>query len=227
MTVISLPRPTRFFKSKVVMDHLDQVDLEDLRRSGLTDATIREAKFRTENDAAEISRILNWDKPATQLNGGLIIPFLYVDGHWNGFARVKPHCPRTDGKGKAFKYEQPRGVPSHALFTPLTVAYASDPSIDIVILEGEKKAWRTHQAGFACIGLCGVWAWQKPKSEPRALIEELSSIDWAGRRVPICFDTDENRNPNVNHARAELARVLTDLGAKVYLIDFPLVREGK
>ena len=40
----------------------------------------------------------------------------------------------------------------------------------------------------------------------------------------IIFDTDEKRNPYVNQARAELARVLTDLGAYVVLIDLPIGR---
>jgi len=197
-------------------------DTDDLRGAAWTDATIVESGAYTELDPAKVARILNWDRPAVQLGPCLVFPFFHADGTPNGFARIKPSHPRTSEGGKQIKYEQPLGVSPHVLFTPSAAAATSDVSVDLFFTEGEKKAWAIYQAGFACLGLCGIWAWQEPKSDPRELVDDLADVEWQGRRVGIVFDTDERRNPNVNHARAELARVLTDLGADIVLIDLPL-----
>jgi hypothetical protein len=201
---------------------LSQHDTDDLRRSAWTDATIVESGAHTELDPAEVARILNWDRPAEQLGPCLVFPFFHADGTPNGFARIKPSKPRTDKEGKKIKYESPLRISPRILFTPSAAAATSDVSVDLFFTEGEKKAWAIHQSGFACLGLCGIWAWQKPKSDPRELVDDLAGVVWRGRRVGIIFDTDEKRNPNVNQARAELARVLTELGADVVLFDLPL-----
>ena len=203
---------------------LSQHDIDDVRGSGWTDATVAESGVYTETDPAAVSRILHWDRPAVQLGPCLVFPFFHADGTPNGFARIKPSKPRTDKEGKTIKYESPLRISPRVLFTPSAVAAASDTSVDLFFTEGEKKAWAIHQVGFPCLGLCGIWAWQKPKSDPRELIADLAGVVWQGRRVGIIFDTDERRNPNVNHARAELARVLTSLGAYVVLIDLPIGR---
>ena len=197
-------------------------DTDDLRGSAWTDATIVESGAYTELDPAKVARILNWDRPAVQLGPCLVFPFVHADGTPNGFARIKPSKPRTDKEGKKIKYESPLGISPRVLFTPSAAAAATDTSIDLFLTEGEKKAWAIHQSGSACLGLCGIWAWQKPKSDPRELVDDLAGVVWRGRRVGIIFDTDDRRNPNVNHARAELARVLTDLGTDVRLIDLPV-----
>jgi putative DNA primase/helicase len=151
-------------------------------------------------------------------------PLFHIDGRPNGFARVKPSKPRKSKDGKVRKYESPLGISTRVLFTPSAAAAASDVSVDLFLTEGEKKCWTIHQMGFACLGLCGIWNWQKRDSDPRELNDDLAGVEWLGRRVGIVFDTDEKRNPKVNQARAELARVLTDLGANVCLIDLPVER---
>ena len=200
--------------------------LDDLRRSAWNDTTVAESQVYTETDPAAVSRILGWEKPAVKLGACLVIPFFHADGSRNGFARIKPSRPRTDKDGKKIKYEQPRGVSPRVLFTSSAAAVAQDASVDLILTEGEKKAWAIHQVGFAALGLCGIWAWMKGKSDPRELVDDLAGVEWAGRRVGIIFDTDQKRNPNVNQARAELARVLTDLGAVVFLIDLPIGPRG-
>jgi hypothetical protein len=205
-----------------IMLPLSSHDLEDLQASALSHTTIKEAGFYTETNPAEVSSILRWDRPAVELGSCLVLPFFHADGSRNGFARIKPSRPRKDINGKRIKYEQPLGVSPRVLFTPSAAAATPDVSVDLFFTEGEKKAWAIYQAGFACLGLCGIWAWQKPKSDPRELVDDLVGVQWLGRRVGIIFDTDERRNPYVNQARAELARVLTDCGAHVRLIDLPV-----
>ena len=162
---------------------LSQHDIDDLRRSGWTDETTVVSKVYTENDSAKVSQILHWDRPAVQLGPCLVFPFFHADGTPNGFARIKPSHPRTDNNGKRIKYEQPLGVSPHVLLTPSAAAATSDVSVHLFFTEGEKKAWAIYQAGFACLGLCGIWAWQEPKSDPRELVDDLADVEWQGRRV--------------------------------------------
>ncbi|RIK74929.1 MAG: hypothetical protein DCC68_22165 [Planctomycetota bacterium] len=53
------------------------------------------------------------------------------------------------------------------------------------------------------------------------MIACLAAIPWRGRKVRIVFDFDPRRNPQVNHAQAELARIFESLGAIVTLIELP------
>jgi hypothetical protein len=210
------------------MMSLATAHLSDLRRSGLSDATIAAAGLYTESDPRRISEILHWSSPADPLGHCLVFPFRLMNGELNGFARVKPSRPRTDGDS-VVKYEQPRGEHPRPYFTLEAIAAAKEPGRLIAITEGEKKALAASQADVSCIGLCGVFAWQqrrekqenKPKGD-RLLVPELAAIDWVDRPVPILFDTDPRRNPNVNLAGAELVRVLADLGAKPVLINLPV-----
>ena len=203
--------------------------VKELGRSGLTFQTVKAAGLYTSIDPAEITRILNWesrpDLDARKLGPSLVIPYMRRDGHINGFARVKPSCPRPDKKGGVVKYEQPFSVSPVCNFTKRSVAAAASPGLLIAFAEGEKKQLLIDQCGFACVGLPGVWAWQQPGTKDnRQLMDDLAAIDWQGRPVPIIFDTDELRNSHVNYAAAELARVLTDRGAVVTIISLPVVR---
>src|SRR5262245_20413624 len=63
--------------------------VDDLRRSGLSDATVRRCRFRTiEGDDA--GSLLGWKKGGGMLGPGLLIPFLDRHGTPTGFARLKP-----------------------------------------------------------------------------------------------------------------------------------------
>ena len=209
------------------MLYLSPYDTEDLRRSGWNDATIEQAEVYTEKDPAAVARILHWTRPAKELGPCLVLPYFHSDGHRNGFARIKPSRPRIGDGGRKIKYEQPRGVSPLPLFTPLAVEAREKPAVPVAVTEGEKKGWAINQAGLACIALPGIWSWQKPKSDPRELVDDLAAVDWKCRPIPILFDTDPKRNPDVNQARAELARVLADLGAVVHLIDLPVGPRGQ
>jgi hypothetical protein len=199
--------------------------LDDLRRSGLSEATIFESGVYSESDPSRLAKLLNWKRPATNIGAGLVFPFLDVrTGGLNCFARVKPDKPRLDGG----KYEQPRGAPIRA-YIPRGALHAINSLEPIGFTEGEKKSLAATQCGLPCIGLTGVWGWQKPRKKnaggkpigDRELIDDLAVINWAGRRVWICFDFDPRRNPSVNQAAAELVRVLSGLGAIAVIIRLP------
>jgi putative DNA primase/helicase len=216
--------------ARTVADRLSPRHLVELRDgSGLTDQTIVDAGFETVVDPARIARELNWRGSAAGLGECLRIPFRDpMTGQFSGFARYKPSTPRRDVKGKAIKYEQPLGSPIRPYFPLEVVEAAKQPGFIVGITEGEKKSLAAGQAGCPCIGLTGVFSWQKKredKKKDRELIPGLSAINWAGSTVWICFDTDDVRKPAVNHARSELARILEQHGARVVFVNLPLVKK--
>src|SRR5262249_55550446 len=150
------------------------------------------------NDPARVSELLRWDRPAKRLGACLVIPFRTPAGEPDGYARLKPDRPRTKA-GKPVKYEAPRGTPlGRAYFPPGTVGALADPAAPLILVEGEKKAAKADQEGLPCVGLSGVWGWQRKrpagkdgkKSGPRLLIEDLAAVAWKGRAVTVVFDSD-------------------------------------
>jgi hypothetical protein len=207
--------------------------LADLRRSGLSDETIARCRFYSVNDDRSAERILQ-AKPPPGLVPALAIPFAGPGGYLNGYARLKPDNPRLDEHGKPVKYESPRGVSNRAYFPPDTLPVLADPGVPLVVTEGEKKAAAADQAGFACIGLVGVWGWQKKrpiapdgtKAPERELIDDLVAVAWEGRPVVIAYDSDLAEKYDVQLAAWELASVLRERGADVRLARLPAGPEG-
>lgn len=204
--------------------------LADLRRSGLTDATIRAAGIRTERDARQVRTLLNWSGASPkELGPCLVLPYFQPDGSRDGYVRIKPSRPRKDRKtGKSIKYEAPKGS-TNRLYLPLhTRRKLTDRTVPLVVTEGEKKGLAADQAGFPCVGLSGVWSWQtkRPRMDgkavgPRELIPDLASVAWNGRHAILAFDSDAVGNENVAWAEWHLAEALTKLGATVVIARLP------
>lgn len=201
----------------------------ELHASSLTDDSIRDYGFYSTANARELARILRWKYPARDLGDSLVIPYPMLNGNgFNGFARVKPATSREGGG----KYEQPLGEPSRAYPTRSFIRALGDPQARklVVVTEGEKKAIAIEQAGFAAIALSGVWNCfeSRPKDSKgrgtgeRKLLPELAAIDWRPWTVILLYDTDPRRNPDVNHARAEAARIWSNSDAIVVLFDLPV-----
>ncbi|HEV3436964.1 MAG TPA: DUF3854 domain-containing protein, partial [Gemmata sp.] len=218
--------------------------LADLRASGLTDDTIRACEFRSESNSHAVVALLGdylSVRSAAKFGPCLVIPyygpsgvplsFLNGDGKAHPFVRLKPDKPRTDkGNNKRkVKYESPIGTICHAYFPPGTRAALSNPSVPLIITEGEKKAACADQCGLPCIGLGGFWSWQvrRPKDKdgkgtgPRELIPDLSAVVWAGRRVTIAFDSDIADKPELKWSEWYLAELLSEAGADVRVIRLP------
>src|SRR5262249_33513101 len=116
-----------------------------------------------------------------------------------------------------------------AYFPPGTIAALKDPSAPLVITEGEKKSAKADQEGFPCIGLSGVYGWQKrrptdsagKKYGERELIDDLAAITWEDRPVVIVFDSDAATNEDVLWAEWHLAQALIARGALVRVVRLP------
>ena len=153
------------------------------------------------------------------VGAGMVIPYLGEPP----FARLKPDEP-PQRKGRAAKYLTPKGA-GNRLYVPATLdpEVLQDPSQRLLITEGEKKALKAVQEGFACVALAGVWSFQ-PKRLPRqrrALIADFKTVVWEGREVCIVYDSDLADNENVKCAERMLAVLLAKLNADVKLVRLP------
>lgn len=204
--------------------YLAQAHIQELKESGLESKDISRLKdlgWRSIFDRRVIADMLGWNSVPSTFLPCLCIPYFGPDGYQVDYHRIKPRVPKDPNR----KYEAPIGRPSHPYFTShSTNSFArNDRSETIFFVEGEKKAEALASLGFAAIGLPGVWNFQKKRPRdkegkahgPRELLDELASLNWKDRHVVIVFDTDPKRNPQVNHARCELAVLLGNQGAAV------------
>ncbi len=185
---------------------IDDVDLENLRASGLTDQTIRMNGIYTGFHDAGF---------------GLVIPYRDLNGKLNGFARIRLRRPCRDSKGKKAKCRQAKGSPIRAFFPHDCLSGLRGNERRIFITEGEKKALALSQIGATAIGLGGVYSWKR--KDTHELIDDLAQIDWSGRDVYIVFDWDpkEVSRHNVTVAKQRLAAALTSAVARVRSVDMP------
>ncbi|MBP3956454.1 DUF3854 domain-containing protein [Gemmata sp. G18] len=206
--------------------------LADLRASGLRDETIVAAAIHTESDPVAVARLINWRR-ADRLGPCLVFPHVGIDGQPRDYATLKPDAPLVNAKGKARKYECPKGRPCGAYFPPRTIAAIADPLAPLVITEGIKKCLAADQDGIATIGLSGVYSFQKARPKvggkptgPRVLIDELAAISWQSRPVTIIYDSDAATNPNVRLAEWHLAVTLHQAGATIRVARLPCAADG-
>ena len=204
----SCPTPTTFSRlsTRCAAHTLAENHLADLRASGISDQTIRTAGLCSAPAAA--TGLLGFhDSPA------LVFPY----PEHGAYIRIKPDQPRTDREGKAIKYESPRGSRNH-LYVPHNTRARfrgmGEPVQVVIITEGEKKAVKADQDGFATVSVPGVWGW-------RTCLSELTGISWPGRQAIIAFDSDVTRKADVKAAIAALVDKLKDEGADVRVILLP------
>lgn len=193
--------------------------IEDLKKSGLSDDTIKQAGFKSK-DRLEAMRILKIESGFVppNLKDILIIPF-----PGTGYMRFKIFYEGTQKGKKQPKYLQPKNTPPR-LFVPEEIRpVLQDPSIPLEIVEGEKKALKVAQEGMPVIGLAGLWCWA---NEGR-LLSDFDAIALKGRTVTICPDNDwrtPNRHGykrNLESAVNGLANKLTERGATVFIRQLP------
>jgi hypothetical protein len=125
----------------------------------------------------------------------------------------------------------PESLPNRAYFPPFDCLHRAlaNPRGVLMLTEGVFKAVAACQAGVPCIGVMGMWNWQKKRPRdkrdrpygPRELIDDLD-FDWQQHRLLSVSDADQERKGNVNHGAAELCRVLSERGVRCRLPRLPL-----
>ncbi len=219
----------------------------ELRASGLSADAIRAAGLHTVADGSRVQELLGGyldSKTANRMGACLAFPFLdatgapmtypHGDGSVHPFVRLKPSKPRTGRDGKPHKYESPLRCGNRAYLPPGARPALADAGAALLLTEGEKKALKATQDGFACLGLVGVEGWSAPRAKdedgkktgPRELLPELASIEWTGRKTFIVFDSDIGTKPDVQRAELALAEALRARGADVRVVRLPAEADG-
>ncbi len=150
-----------------------------------------------------------------------------IDGEETQFFRVRYlREPVAQGfiKRKALRFQQLKDSGVHIFLPPLFDwrAIASDPSIQLVVTEGECKALSLAARGVPAIGLGGVdCIWQKIDHQHREFHPVLAAFKWGGRETAIVFDSDIAEKPNVLAAEGRLVEQLTLRGAMVRPVRLP------
>ena len=134
---------------------------------------------------------------ATGLNGQLAKPKRYLQPPDTG---VRAYLPRT------------RNVN--------WLEVMNDPEVALIITEGEFKALSACLHGYPTIGLGGVENWRSAKAR-KPLIDDLSAVNWKGRNLYICYDSDVATKPQVAEASRRLAEELGARGARVFDAGLP------
>src|SRR6266542_1918084 len=132
--------------------------LEDLRKSGLSDATIAAAGLYTPAPG-DLPRLLS-ARLVDKVRHVLVFPY---DGASHGipmrradeFVRCKLFPPVSDGQGHTIRYYQRAGTPPRLYIPPPARAVLADPAVPLLITGGEKKALKANQDGLACVAVGG------------------------------------------------------------------------
>lgn len=209
----------------------DDLAADDLERSGIGAEHAEAAGMFAVEDASQVYEDFQ-PLPA------LVIPYANpltgeeMEFERDGpqpFCRVRylktPHAKRGFVKTKPQRYGQPKDSGVRAYFAhgvgidwPEVLADAETP---LVITEGEKKALSACVAGIPCVGLGGVYNFMAADR----LIPELDAVQWDGRSVYICYDSDAATNANIQAAEGRLATELSlKRGADVFLVRLPKLK---
>lgn len=159
----------------------------------------------------------------------IIFPYRTLDGELDliqideaelPFYRVRYLGEPPSGfiKRKSPRFGQLKGSGVHVYLPPLFDwrVIATDPSIHLVITEGECKALSLAARDVPAIGLGGVDAiWRRIDEYHREFHPLLAALKWGSREVAIVFDSDIAEKPNVLAAERRLIEQLTLRGAIV------------
>ena len=199
--------------------------VEDLRKSGLSDATIAAAGLYTPAPG-DLPRLLS-PRLVDKVRHVLVFPY---DGVAHGipmrrpdeFVRCKLFPPVSDGQGHTIRYYQRAGTPPRLYIPAPARAALADPTVPLLITEGEKKALKANQEGLAAVAVGGLWNWQA-NGRP---IADLDRIDWVERETVIVPDSDVWTRPDLVQPVFALGKELEGRGAKVTVLKLPAVPDG-
>jgi hypothetical protein len=195
------------------LDH--PAHLADLRKSGLSDETIRRQKV-SDVPPDMIDRLLGF--PAPKVVSAYVIPFPDPRGGWLDHVRMKVF-PSIETERGLVKYLQPRKSGVRIYFPLATLDAVLHSTETLWICEGEKKALALAQTGEPTVGICGIEGWHIGGS--RDLHPDLDDVGLTGRLVKVIPDGDYRTNPAVHAAVQGLGRALAARGATPRVVYVP------
>lgn len=145
-------------------------------------------------------------------------------------------------EGRPVRYLAPPGRGNIIIFGPgEPVEALSDVRVMVVLVEGLKKllaAYRlahheSKETRFLACAITGCWNWRGvigkatdatgARVDEKGPIMDLDRIVWAERKTVVIFDSDVSINPDVAAARRGLVAELRKRGARVVVVDLPLL----
>lgn len=198
--------------------------LADLRRSGLTDATI--ALMQCEG-------IRPKELPITSAISAYRLPYFRLDGNPNCFFRLKLIPPVVFDDGKTMKYWQKKGSFPHLYVPPLLNWHvvANDATSTLVVAEGEKKSASACQHGLITVGIGGVWCWTSTLDNgDKLILPMLDEFQWTDRHVLLCPDSDawhDGKSRNILSGFFAFAKELQQRRALVQFVRLPDLNGAK
>lgn len=193
--------------------------LADLKKSGLSDATIKAVGVYSLRPG-DINKLIG---PFFSGKVSSVLVFPYADH--NGFTRYKLFPP-VQAENGTVKYYQPPKTGNALYVPPDTKAILGDVNVPLYISEGEKKALKATQEGLPCIGIAGLWNWSDG-GEEKNLISDFELLNLNGRTVNLVPDNDweqpdrHGERKNLRQAVYEMAYRLIDRGAKPFIVELP------
>lgn len=200
-----------------------------LESSGLTieDAAELKIDFLTREESATlvksngplVSLKLNYHDPITGFPMG---DWPKSPPYWRLRYLEQAHGFGSLSDKKPLRYVQPYDTAPVAYY-PQNVDWGEilpDATKPLIITEGELKAAKACKEGFPTIGLGGVDSFQAKKMGV-VWLRSLEFVEWVGRYVYICYDSDMRSNPNILLACERLAEELESRGAHPYVVSLP------
>lgn len=208
--------------------------LADLRKSGLTDETIKLQKIR-DVPPSMVDSLLGFHAP--NVRSAYVIPFANPAGSWFDHVKLKVFSEGGAGDLRGDHVEAPtrerwrynngarkylgRRAASPRLFFPLaTMTAALDGAEPLYAIEGEKKSLAVSQLGLPAVGLESAWGWHEQGA--RELLPDFAFITMKGRVVKLVPDSDVQTNPAIGRAMHQLGEALERRGAHVQVVMLPL-----
>jgi len=203
---------------------LDSHHRRQLEASGITPEVAKARGYRS----IEAPEAFHYGFSKAQAKAGLLIPIYPPGQDEPALYRLRPDKPRTKRDGKPIKYEQPRGTRLRIDVPPLLRDALQNPTIPLIITEGEKKgdslcsAILRERKDLAVVDLPGVWGFvSKDAFGNVTFSNDLRMIPLKDRHVYICYDSDVMTKPQVRSALHSLTDLLSRKGAKVWWIQLP------
>jgi hypothetical protein len=150
----------------------------------------------------------------------LVVPIHNVAGEIVLY-QARPDRPRRRN-GKAIKYETIADARTAIDVPPASLEALADPSVELWITEGVRKADAAVSAGLCCVGLLGVWNWRgRNRFGGKTALADWECIALNERQVRIAFDSDVMQKAEVAKALARLENLLESRGARVRRVILP------
>lgn len=173
-------------------------------------------------DSPEHLRELGFSPKQQRMVPTLVVPIHSPDGETVSH-QIKPLEPRSGPK-----YQCPAGEKVVLDVHPRMRDVAKDPSAELWITEGMKKADALTSRGICTVGIIGVWNWAVSGTNSKVPLPCWDHVALEGRTVVVAYDADAKTNANVQEALRRLVKMLEGRGAEPLVVYLPPVSgDGK